>query len=349
MNRFFYLTTVLLLVTLLVSCVEATPGPIEGMINPGDEIDGMTFTIDDEFDFSIERHAYCGFEPVEETDTTFTQACSASPGDHVFFGNCTGVGGDSPEDLDNAWQSLKSEFTFDGQAINLPAFGTLDFDVPDTDMKARAWNLKVENIAPGMHTIQCKWEEGGESGTTTLVFTVSEQQKTFPELSSDVPPGFLPYSSEKANTNYYLYVPGEYGVDPQQKWPLLLYLHGLDKLHSSMDVFKEGAPLDILENKPDFPFIVVAPKGKGGYEEYEIWSTDEKVNEVMALLDEVQGKVSVDPNRVYLTGESAGGNGTWVIGLHRLDRFAALVPVMGYYGWPFTVPENICDLVGVPV
>ena len=38
-----------------------------------------------------------------------------------------------------------------------------------------------------------------------------------------------------------------------------------------------------------------------------------------------------------------------MIGLHHLDRFAALVPVMGYYGWPFTVPENICDLVEVPV
>jgi len=38
-----------------------------------------------------------------------------------------------------------------------------------------------------------------------------------------------------------------------------------------------------------------------------------------------------------------------VIGLRHPDRFAALVPVMGYYVWPFEVPENICDLVEVPV
>ena len=130
-----------------------------------------------------------------------------------------------------------------------PTFGTLDFEIPDTDVKARVWNLKVENITPGTHTIQCMYEEGGESGTTTLVFTVSEQPETFPTLSSEVPPGLLPYTSEKANHNYFLYVPGEYGVDPQQKWPLLLHLHGLDKLHSSMDIFKEEAPLDNLKDQ----------------------------------------------------------------------------------------------------
>jgi len=197
MRRLFHLVTVLLLVVLLVSCADATPEPVEGMIHPGDEIDGMVFTTDDQFDFSIERHAYCGFEPVEETDTTFSQACSASPGDHVFFGNCFGIGRDSLEDLDNTWQSLKSEFTFDGQAINLPAFGTLDFEIPDTDLKARVWNLKVENITPGTHTIQCMYEEGGESGTTTLVFTISEQPETFPTLSSEVFLAFFPIPQKK--------------------------------------------------------------------------------------------------------------------------------------------------------
>ena len=63
-KRLFHLATVLLLVVLLVSCADATPEPVEGMIPPGDEIDGMVFSTDDQFDFSIERHAYCGFEPL---------------------------------------------------------------------------------------------------------------------------------------------------------------------------------------------------------------------------------------------------------------------------------------------
>jgi len=57
----------------------------------------------------------------------------------------------------------------------------------------------------------------------------------------------------------------------------------------------------------------------------------------------------VDANRIYLTGGSAGGNGTWSIGVRHPERFAALVSFMGYYGWPPSVPENICDLVDVPV
>lgn len=39
----------------------------------------------------------------------------------------------------------------------------------------------------------------------------------------------------------------------------------------------------------------------------------------------------------------------WALGLIFPDRFAALVPFMGYYAWPFTVPENICDIKDIPV
>jgi len=68
------------------------------------------------------------------------------------------------------------------------------------------------------------------------------------------------------------------------------------------------------------------------------------VESIMTLLDEIQGVLTVDPNRIYLTGVSAGGNGTWSIGLRHPERFAALAPVMGYYGWPFTVPEKTIPL-----
>lgn len=39
----------------------------------------------------------------------------------------------------------------------------------------------------------------------------------------------------------------------------------------------------------------------------------------------------------------------WEIGLRHAERFAALVPVVGWYGYPYGVPENICDLRDVPV
>ena len=73
------------------------------------------------------------------------------------------------------------------------------------------------------------------------------------------------------------------------------------------------------------------------------------IGSIMILLDEIQSFLSVNTNQVYLIGISAGGNGSWEIGLRHPDRFADLTPVMGCYGWLFSVPEHICGLIDGPV
>jgi predicted peptidase len=190
------------------------------------------------------------------------------------------------------------------------------------------------------------WEDSDVSETNTYIFTVSDKPETFPTLSADSPHRLNPYTSEKAKLNYLLYLPGEYGVNPEQKWPVLIYLHGMSRVNSRVTFLQNDYPLNTLANQDYFPFIVLAPQGTG---EYEFWATDEMVSSIMTLLDEIQTVLTVDPNRIYLTGVSAGGNGTWSIGVRHPERFAALVSVMGYYGWPPTVPENICDLADTPV
>ena len=349
MKKFVFLTLITLFVSILGSCAKSEPKRIEGMINPGDEIDGMLFTTIDEIDWNISLSFLCDFESVEETDTSATVLCSTLPGGHIFFGNFNGAPYDNPEDADEIWRKAKSEVAFDGQALNLPAFGYMEVELYDMEWKyARIWNLMIENITPGTHIIQTLWEDLEENTkyTYTYVFSVSDQPETFPTLSAISPKRLNPYTSEKANLNYLLYIPGEYGVDPERKWPLLIYLHGMDRVNKSVTLLQNDYPLNILDEQDYFPFIVVAPQGTG---EYEFWATDEMVNAIMTLLDEVQAVLSVDSNRIYLTGVSAGGNGTWSIGVRHPERFAALVSVMGYYGWPFSVPENICDLANVPI
>ena len=103
----------------------------------------------------------------------------------------------------------------------------------------------------------------------------------------------------------------------------------------------------MLEDVDDFPFIVVSPHRDEGYFEY--WYQEHNVIPMFQLVEEIQTLLAVDPNRIYLIGESAGGNGVWEIGVQYPDQFAALVPVAGYYGWPFEEPDNICDLEDVPV
>src|SRR6185295_15248017 len=47
------------------------------------------------------------------------------------------------------------------------------------------------------------------------------------------------------------------------------------------------------------------------------------------LLDDVLAKYKCDEDRVYLTGLSMGGGGTWNLAVARPDRFAAIVPICG--------------------
>jgi predicted esterase len=346
MKKLFSLTLIALVVIGLSACEKATPEPVKEMINPGDEINGMLFTSTDEVDWDNSITFLCDFSSWDDTSNRMAP-CFTMPGSSVFFGNYQGVGYDNPNEADELWQEVKSEVTFDGQPFNLPAFGYMEIELEESEWKyARIWNLKVENIIPGTHTIQTVWEDAEVSENSTFIFTVSDKPETFPTLSAAALPHLNPYTSEKANLNYLLYIPGEYGLNPERKWPLLIYLHGMDRVNTSVKVLRNDYPLNTLENQDYFPFIVVAPQGTG---EYEFWATDEMIGSIITLLDEIQAVLAVDANRIYLTGGSAGGNGAWSIGVSHPERFAALVSFMGYYGWPPIVPENICDLADVPV
>jgi len=347
MKKNISLSLIALLVIIFSACARNKSNNAEGVINPGDEIDGMVFTTADEIDWDLSLSFLCDFDSIEETDTSPTIDCFSSPGSSVFFGNFSGIPYNNPKEVDEPWNEIKSEVTFDGRPLNLQAFGYMEIELYEAEWKyARIWNLIVDNIMPGRHIIQTKWEEADEIQTNTYVFTIADKPETFSTLSTEVTPGLQFHTSQKANLNFILYIPRDYGENPAQKWPLLIYLHGMDRVNTSVEVLKNDYPLNDLDDQDDFPFIVVAPQGTG---EYEFWATDEMVNSIMTLLDEIESTLSMDADRIYLTGVSAGGNGTWSIGVRHPERFAALVSSMGYYGWPPSVPENICDLLDVPV
>lgn len=196
--------------------------------------------------------------------------------------------------------------------------------------------------------------------TPTAFPTLTAEPTSAPEPSATAEPNPAPTSSvetgqraffsEKAQRNYWLFLPSSYGKDPQKKFPLILFLHGAGTRGTDINLVKFEALPQILDFTPDFPFIVVSPQltNQGG-DDY--WFMEKPAESVMTLLDEVQSAYAVDPKRVYLTGVSIGGNGAWVYGLQHPGRFAALVPVMGFVGdtGGTYVPENICDLKSVPV
>jgi predicted peptidase len=140
------------------------------------------------------------------------------------------------------------------------------------------------------------------------------------------PQSFSGRVTKSVEVSYLLYLPGAYGQDPTRRWPLILFLHGAGERGDDLEmVRKHGIPRVVeakaAEGRDDFPFITVSPQCPTG----EWWGIDE----LDTLLDDVLERYAVDRDRVYLTGLSMGGFGTWNLAAARPDRFAAIAPVCG--------------------
>lgn len=121
--------------------------------------------------------------------------------------------------------------------------------------------------------------------------------------------------------DYWVYVPPEY--DGETPYPLVMFLHGAGERGNLESVKKHGLPRLFAEGE-DLPFIMVAPSCPT----VQWWLG--LIPELNGLLDEVLANYNIDPNCVYLTGLSMGGNGAWHWAMHNPERFAALIPVCGF-------------------
>lgn len=124
------------------------------------------------------------------------------------------------------------------------------------------------------------------------------------------------FEKEKIKLDYVLYLPEGYSKGDAAA-PLVLFLHGAgDKLER---LKRTGLPKRI-EQKKETPFIFVAPQNPG-----RGWDT----RALTALLDDLVAKYRVDKDRIYVTGLSMGGFGTWALAAATPDRFAAIIPICG--------------------
>ncbi len=127
--------------------------------------------------------------------------------------------------------------------------------------------------------------------------------------------------TKPVNADYLLFLPQDYGKDPQKKWPLMLFLHGAGERGSNVTKVAAHGPPMLVQTKANFPFIVVSPQCPEGAR----WDNDV----LLGLLDEINASHQVDAERVYLTGLSMGGYGSWSLGLTHPEIFAAIAPVCG--------------------
>ena len=168
-----------------------------------------------------------------------------------------------------------------------------------------------------------------------LVTGCATSRVVAPGLAGQYTRSFSREITKTISANYVLYLPDGYGTD-DRRWPLVLFLHGSGERGTDLNRVKIHGPLKLVDQGKKFDFILAAPQCPDDEE----WSA-----EVLGgLLDDIEQRYPVDKNRVYVTGLSMGGYGTWRLGLAFPDRFAALAPICGGES-----SVRVCSLKKVPM
>ena len=125
----------------------------------------------------------------------------------------------------------------------------------------------------------------------------------------------------EATLRYWLFVPAAYSADESQRWPLVLFLHGSGERGDDLELVKKHGPPKWLSQRPDFPAVVISPQCPAA----QRWNAAE----LAKLIESAANNLRIDRQRLYVTGLSMGGSGTWSLLAERPDLFAAAIPICG--------------------
>jgi pimeloyl-ACP methyl ester carboxylesterase len=136
--------------------------------------------------------------------------------------------------------------------------------------------------------------------------------------------------------HYLVDLPRGYADDSSGRWPLILFLHHADAGGTDLSLVRHCALAGLIYAGKQVPAVVVSPQCPDG----PVWSTP-----VLAhLIDQMEARYRIDPDRIYLTGVSAGGDETWNFALIHPDLLAAIVPMSGE-----SDPRDAIRLRNIPV
>lgn len=119
---------------------------------------------------------------------------------------------------------------------------------------------------------------------------------------------------------YLKYLPEQYEDDLEKKWPLLIFLHGSGERGVDLEKVKVHGPPMLVDKGKQFPFIIISPQAKIAWDEDLLYQ----------MITDFIAKNRVDRDRVYLTGLSLGGHGTWNLAQKHPEMFAAIAPICGW-------------------
>lgn len=154
-------------------------------------------------------------------------------------------------------------------------------------------------------------------------FTVGQVQRGVPLSGTDAPYG------------YYEYLPADYSTTSE--YPLVIYLHGLGEIgDGEKDLYKlkVHGPHKLIEAGTDFPAVILTPQSVSWWD----------IDKIGAFVDWAFRNYAIDTTRLYVTGNSMGGGGTWLFAARFPEYPAAIVPICGAAD---TV--NTANLAEIPV
>jgi predicted peptidase len=129
--------------------------------------------------------------------------------------------------------------------------------------------------------------------------------------------------SKNVGLKYLLFLPTTYDQQPETSFPMILFLHGSGECGDDLELVKKYGLAQRLESWSECPFIVVSPQCPLG----SVWLY--QLDALNTLLDRIIANYRVDKARIYLTGLSLGGMGTWEMATAFPSRFAAIAPICG--------------------
>ena len=168
---------------------------------------------------------------------------------------------------------------------------------------------------------------------------IDEVRTVSTTLAERQPAASLQSTALGGAVGYYAYLPEDHYLHPHEKFPLLVFLHGSgEKGNGTTElnrVLVHGPP-KLINGGRDLPFIVISPQLPAAQGGWPTGVVDELINKAIA-------DYRVDTTRMYVTGLSLGGYGTWAYAVAKPGRLAAVVPIAGAGS-----TGQACTMKGVP-